>query len=117
MSDERLERLQIGSLERVRTETRPHVGAVVLATALGLLLASLHWVGLVAAGAAVAVVAPSFRRGAAYALGFGLLALAVFAVSTGSAAPLVAGMRPVVYVTVASAVGLPLLGSLARGIF
>ena len=103
-------------LTRVRTETRPHVVALAVAAGLGLLIASIHWIGLVAAGAAVAVVAPSFRRGVAYALGTGCLALVAFAVSLGGAAALVPGLRPIVYVTVASALGLPLFGSLVRGL-
>lgn len=103
-------------LARVRTEPRVHAGSLGLAVALGIALASIHWLGLVAAGAAVSIVAPTLRRGALYAVGVGVLSLAVFGVSLGSAAALVPGMRPIVYVTVASAIGLPLFGSLARGI-
>ena len=44
------------------------------------------------------------------------LALATFAVGLGPAAAVLPEMRPVVYLTVGSAVGLPLLGSLARGV-
>lgn len=103
-------------LVRIRTEPRIHAGSLGLAVALGIALASVHWLGLVAAGAAVSLVAPTLRRGALYAVGVGVLSLVVFAVSLGSAAALVPGMRPIVYVTVASAIGLPLFGSLARGI-
>lgn len=103
-------------LARIRTEPRIHVGSLAPAAAAGVAIASVHWIGLVAAGAAVAVVAPTLRRGALYAAGVGALSLIVFTVSLGSAAALVPGMRPVVYVTVASAFGLPLFGSLARGL-
>ncbi len=103
-------------LVRIRTEPRIHAGSLALAVAIGVGLASIHWLGLVAAGVAVAVVAPTLRRGALYAVGVGVLSLVVFGVSLGSAAALVPGMRPIVYVTGASALGLPLFGSLARGI-
>lgn len=103
-------------LVRVRTEPRTHAVSLALAAGLGGVLASIHWLGLVAAGVAVAVVAPTVRRGVAYAVGVGMLALVAFAVSIGPSAALVPGMRPVVYVTVAGALGLPLFGSLARGI-
>ncbi|WP_200532011.1 hypothetical protein [Halorubrum sp. LN27] len=104
------------ALARIRTESRPHAVALAVALIGGVALASVHWLGLVAAGAAAALVAPSFRRGVAYALAAGALALVTFTVALGSAAPLVAGMRPAVYVTAAGALGLPLLGSLARGV-
>lgn len=104
------------TLARVRTESRPHVVGVAVALAVGLLLASVHWLGLIVAGALVALVAPTFRRGVAYAALAGVLALVVFAVLLGSAVVAVLGMQPAVYVTVASAVGLPLFGALARGI-
>ncbi|SNZ03191.1 hypothetical protein SAMN06269185_0213 [Natronoarchaeum philippinense] len=104
------------TLDLARTQRRSHAVALAGAAALGLVLAWLHWLGLVAAGALVALVAPSIRRGVAYALAFGVLVLVAFAVSIGDAALLVPEMRPIVYVTVGAAVGLPLLGSLARGI-
>jgi hypothetical protein len=103
-------------LARVRRDPRLRIVAFAGAVALGLALASVHWVGLVAAGAGVALVAPTVRRGAAYAFGAGLLALAAFAASLGATAAFLPEMRPVVYVAVAAALGLPLLGSLARGV-
>lgn len=103
-------------LEQIRSDSRTHVVALAVALAVGVALASLHWIGLIAAGAAAALVAPTFRRGVAYALAAGVLALATFAVGLGPAAAVVPEMRPVVYLTVGSAVGLPLLGSLARGV-
>lgn len=104
------------SLDRGRTQRQPHAVALAGAAALGLLVAWLHWIGLVLGGALVALVAPSLRRGAAYALGFGALVLVAFAVSIGGSILLVPEMRPIVFVTVAGAIGLPLFGSLARGI-
>lgn len=105
-----------GALARVRSDPRTRAVALAVALALGVALASVHWLGLVAAGATAALVAPTFRRGVAYALAAGVLALVAFAVALGPAAALVPAMRPVVYVTVGAALGLPLLGSLARGV-
>ena len=103
-------------LARIRNEPRPRAVALAVAVGLGVAVASVHWLGLIAAGAAASLVAPSLRRGVAYALGAGVVALAAFAVSLGGAAPVLPEMRPVVYVAVAAALGLPLLGSLARGV-
>ncbi len=104
------------ALDQARTRRQPHAVALAGAAALGVLVAWFHWLGLVVGGALVALVAPSLRRGAAYALAFGVLVLVAFAVSIGDSILLVPEMRPIVYVTVASAVGLPLLGSVARGV-
>lgn len=114
-SDGTLERAGI-VLERVRTEHRPHVAAVAVAVALGLLLSWLHWVGLLVGGALVALVSPTLRRGIAGAIGFGAVVLVAFALSLGDSAWTVLEMTPVSYLVVASAFGLPVLGSLARGI-
>ncbi|MGQ3328284.1 MULTISPECIES: hypothetical protein [Halorubrum] len=105
-----------GLLARIRTDPRTHAVSLGVALAAGVALASVHWLGLVAAGAAAALVAPTVRRGVGYALVAGVLALVAFAVALGPAAAVVPEMRPVVYVTVASALGLPVLGSLARGV-
>jgi len=105
-----------GLLARIRTDSRTHVVALAAVLAVGVALSAGHWLGLVAAGAAAALVAPSLRRGVAYALAAGVLSLVAFALALGPAAALVPEMRPVVYVTVAGGLGLPLLGSLARGV-
>ena len=102
--------------ERVRTEARPRAAALLVALGVGVALATVHWFGLVAAGALASLAAPTVRRGVAYALGAGAVALAAFAASLGPAAAAVPGMRPVVYVTVGVGLGLPLLGSLARAV-
>ncbi|WP_256390809.1 hypothetical protein [Natronoarchaeum rubrum] len=104
------------ALDQARMRRRSHAVALAGAAALGLVFAWLHWLGLVLGGALVALVAPSIRRGVAYALAFGVLVLVAFAVAIGDAALLVPEMRPIVYVTVGAAIGLPLFGSLARGI-
>ena len=103
-------------LDRTRTESGPHAVALAAAVGLGVALATVHWFGLVAAGALASLVAPTVRRGVAYALGTGVVALAVFAASIGPSAAAVPGMRPIVYVTVGAGLALPLFGSLARAV-
>ncbi|WP_297886561.1 hypothetical protein [uncultured Halorubrum sp.] len=103
-------------LDRVRTEPRPHAAALVAAVGVGVALAIVHWVGLIAAGALASLVAPTVRRGVGYALGAGVVALAAFAVSLGPSAAAVPGMRPVVYLAVGAGLVLPLFGSLARAV-
>jgi len=103
-------------LDRVRTEPRPHAIALLTAVGVGVALATVHWIGLIAAGALASLVAPTVRRGVGYALGAGVVALAAFAVALGPAAAAVPGMRPVVYVAVGAGLALPLFGSLVRAV-
>ena len=102
--------------DRVRTEPSPHAVALVAALVAGVGLASLHWIGLIAAGALASLVAPTMRRGAGYALLAGVVCLAAFAAALGPAAGPASDMFPVVYVTVGAGLGLPLFGSLARAV-
>lgn len=104
-------------LERARTEPRAHAVAVVLSVAIGLLLASLHWFGLVVGGAIVGAVTPSLRRAVVGAVGFGVVVLIAFALVLGTATWTVLETTPVVYLTVGAAIGLPVLGSLSRGLY
>lgn len=76
----------------------------------------LHWFGLVAGGALVGFLSPTFRRALVAGFGFGVLVLAVFFLSLGGAAGPAFEATPVIYVTVAGALVLPLFGSLARGL-
>lgn len=105
-----------GTLERVRTEPRTHAAAALLAVVVGLAAAWLHWLGLIVGGALVGLTAASLPRALVGGVGFGLLALVAFAVSLGGDAFAVVEMVPAVYVTVAAGLGLPLLGSLVRGV-
>ena len=104
------------ALERVRTEPRAHWLAVLVVVPIGLLLAWLHWLGLVVAGALVGFISPTVWHGLVGALGFGVLVLAAFAIGLEDSAWRVLEMTPAVYVTVASALGLPALGALFRGV-
>ncbi|MFC4543613.1 hypothetical protein ACFO5R_16935 [Halosolutus amylolyticus] len=103
-------------LDRVRRESRIHAVALIAAVAIGLVAAWLHWAGLLLGGALVGLVAPTLRRAVLGTIGFGALVLVVFAVSLGGSVGAVVGMVPVVYLVVAAAFGLPLFGSLVRGL-
>ncbi|WP_265111371.1 hypothetical protein [Halosolutus halophilus] len=104
------------ALDRVRTTSRTHAVALVAAVGIGLIASWLHWFGLLLGGALVGLVSPTLRRAVLGAIGFGMLVLVVFTVSLGGSAGVVPGMTPVVYLVVAAAFGLPLLGSLVRGL-
>ncbi|USZ72756.1 hypothetical protein [Natronosalvus halobius] len=104
------------TLARVRTERSIHLLALLLAVGLGLVLSWFHWIGLVAGGVLVGLVARSLLRALGYGLGFGLVVLVVFAFVLGSGRGPALEMAPAIYLTVGAALGLPILGSLARGI-
>jgi hypothetical protein len=104
------------TLEGVRTEPRTHALAAIAVVIVGLALAWLHWFGLVLAGALVGLISPTIWRGLAGALGFGVLVLVAFAIGLGDSTWRVLEMTPVVYVVVASALGLPAFGALVRGV-
>lgn len=103
-------------LERVRTEPLAHAMTLVVVLAVGLAAAWLHWLGLVLGGALVGVVSKSVLRAVLGGVGFGVLVLLVFAASLGSAMGSALEMAPVSYLVVAAALGLPVLGSLVRGL-
>ena len=100
----------------IRTEPRRQAVALAIAALVGVGLAWHHWIGLLLAGALVGIVSPDLPRAMAAGLGVGILVLVVFALSLGSALGPALAMTPATYVTVGAAVGLPLLGSLVRGI-
>lgn len=103
-------------LRRCRTDPTTHAGALALAYGLGVGLAWVHWLGLVLTGAVVGLVSPTLRRAVLAAFGFGAFVLVVFASTLGGATWHVLEMAPISYLTAASALGLPILGSLVRGV-
>lgn len=103
------------TLERIRTDRRLHLGALTVAVGIGVVLAWLHWLGLVVGGALLGVVSPTLRYALAAAGGFGLVVFGVFALTLGDSVVPALTMRPIIYVTAASAVGLPVFGALVRG--
>ncbi|MFB6196967.1 MAG: hypothetical protein ABEI52_01690 [Halobacteriaceae archaeon] len=102
-------------LARVRTTRRYRILGTLLGAAIGIGLTWIHWIGLIIAGAVIGIIQRNMARAAGASLGFGVLVLLVMVASSPdlSAGELLA-FRPIVYVTVGSALGLPLVGSLAR---
>ncbi|GAB7017760.1 hypothetical protein [Halostagnicola bangensis] len=103
-------------LDRIRNEPLVHVSAVAVAAVIGLVVASIHWFGLLLGGALLGLVAPTLRRAVANGVAFGAVVLFVFALTLGSSAWALLEMTPIVYITVGSAFGLPVFGSLVRGV-
>jgi hypothetical protein len=105
-------------LDRIRTDPFVHWIALVVALLVGLALASVHWIGLVAGGALVGLVATTLKRALLAGLGFGVtvvfvwLGLLVFNGVLGK----VLATGQFVWIAVAVGVVAPLLGSLLRGV-
>lgn len=92
--------------------------AVIAAGAVGVALASVHWLGLVAAGALVGVFAPSPRRGLVWGFGLGVVVLGVFfsqAVVAGTLDRVLTAGRPALLAIIIPVVVTP-LGSLIRAL-
>lgn len=104
------------ALGTIRTRPRPHFVAMVITAFVGLFLVWLHWFGLILAGALVGIVSPSLRNGVFSALGFGILVIALFLLSHVTVTTRVLSMEPIIYITLLSALVLPILGSLVRGL-
>lgn len=107
-----------GPLRRVREDPVVHWLVLLAVTAIGLGLATVHWLGLVAAGALVGLVATSFRRALLAGVGFGAFALAVWLgrlAIEGSLGDVLATGEFVLIAVVVGVAG-PVLGSLVRGI-
>ncbi len=105
-------------LAAVRTGTRGRRLLVTAgAVAFGLVLATGHWVGLLLGGAFVGVLQRDLKRAVVGGLLFGLVALGAFVlVAPRLEAGELLALTPAVYVTVGAGLGLPLLGSLTRGV-
>jgi hypothetical protein len=105
-------------LARLRETPRYHWLGLVAACLAGLVLASVHPVGLVAGGALVGLVSTTLRRAVLAGLGFGVLVLVAWAgllVWHGSLGGVLATGQ-FVALGAAMALGGPLLGSLVRGV-
>lgn len=105
-------------LARLREDPLVHWLALLVAVTVGIWLAAVHWLGLVAAGALVGLVAASLRRALLAGVGFGAFAIAVWLTRHAVAGTLGAVLATGEFVLIAVAIGLaaPLLGSLVRGI-
>jgi len=105
-------------LDRVRRVPRYQWLAMVAGCAVGLVLASIHWVGLVAGGALVGLAATTLPRALLAGLGFGVLVVLtwvgglLWAGSLGN----VTAMGRIAGLGLGMAIVGPLVGSLVRGI-
>ncbi|ELZ08200.1 hypothetical protein C479_12703 [Halovivax asiaticus JCM 14624] len=105
-----------GAVSRIRTQPGPHRVAVVVAVVVGLGLAWFHWLGLLLGGMLVGFVARTLRRALLAGLGFGVVLLAVFAVTVAGSLGQTLAMTPPIYLTIGAALGLPTFGALVRGV-
>lgn len=104
-------------LAEVRGDRRRRWLGVAAGAVVGLALGAVHPLGLLVGGAAVGLPQRDLPRALAAGLGFGILALVAFVLLAPSLdVGDVLAFSPVVYVTVGGALGLGLLGSLARGV-
>jgi len=108
----------MSQLARIRTEPRAHWVALVVAIALGLAAASVHWLGLVVGGALVGLVTTGLKRALLAGLGFGVLAVLAWLGSLLIAGSLgdVLGMGLFPWLGVGIGIAAPALGSLLRGV-
>lgn len=92
--------------------------ATVAAFAVGVVLGWVHWAGLIAGGALVGLVAPSFRRALLYGLYLGGVVFALFAASLfvfGTFGRF-AGMGQLTALSLVISLGLPTLAAGVRGL-
>jgi hypothetical protein len=105
-------------LREVRETPTYHWLAVIGACLLGLVLATVHWLGLVVGGALVGLVATTLKRALLAGLGFAVLVLTVWAglFVVGGVFGKVVAMGQITAISVAMGIALPVLGSLLRGV-
>jgi len=105
-------------LRLLREDPAYHWVGLLVAIVVGVALSTVHWLGLVAGGALVGLLAASVRRAVLAALGFGVIVLLVWVVLFAFAGSLGEVLATGRLVVVGTAMGLlaPVLGSLARGI-
>lgn len=103
-------------IDAVRETASSRWVALGVATVAGLLLASIHPLGLLVGGALVSLPTHNWKRGVLAGLAFGVLALVVFAVllATGGAFGRYLGMGRITAVSVAIPLVLGTVGGLAR---
>ncbi|WP_267639513.1 hypothetical protein [Haloarchaeobius amylolyticus] len=106
------------ALAPLREDDRRRRLATVSAVVLGLALAWVHWLGLVVAGALVALPQSSLRRGLGASLAFAGLVLLGFLADLALAGALdgFAGLGTLALLPVAIGIVLPLFGALSRAI-
>jgi len=101
----------------LRRDDRRRRVALAVALVAGVAAAWLHWIGLVVAGALVGLTRRSLPRALAAGVAVGAAVLATFVLlSPALAAGELLALGQPAYVAVGSALALPLLGSLTRGV-
>lgn len=114
--------MSVGSLGQRLTALRTNASRRRLATlagvVLGLLVAQVHWLGLVAGGALVSLPQTSLGRGVAAGVGFGALSWLVFlgGLWWNDVVGLYPAMGQVAAVVAGISLACGLLGGLARGL-
>jgi len=106
-------------LAAVQTDPTRRFRATVLAGAVGALLATVHWSGLLVGGALVGLAWPTLRRALVAGLGFGVAVVAVFALELALAGTLSETLSMGVFAVVPAVVPLVAgpLGAGVRGLF
>jgi hypothetical protein len=105
------------ALADLRTNDAQRRAALVAAALVGVLAASVHWLGLVVAGALVGLVSEDLPRALAAGLAVGVLVLVVHVGASPVMGPgEFVGLAPASYVGVGAALVAPLWGSLVRGV-
>ena len=109
----------LARLSALQRDSRRRLLATGGALVVGVVLATVHWAGLLVGGALVGLSQPTLRRALAAGLGFGVVVLGVTAVRLALAGTLeeVLATWPVVGVGVAIALVAGPVGALARGLF
>jgi hypothetical protein len=102
------------ALAAVRADPRKRAVAIPAAVVVGLAVAWLHWLGLVAAGALVGLVSRSVPRAIAWGVVVGLVAIALTLLTHPVDPAGFLAFRPPVYLTVAAGLLAAVWGSLAR---
>lgn len=101
----------------IRRRRRWRWSALGMATAAGLGMAWVHWVGLFLAGGLVGLVSQTLGRAALAGVVLGVFSILVqILLLPGMNAGAFLALRPPVYVTVAVGIGAPVWGSLIRGV-
>lgn len=105
----------MSALDALRADRKTRLTATGVAVVLGLALATLHWSGLVVAGALVALPQRSLPRGIAAGVALGGLVVVAWLVLAGTLSSVLAMGQPA-WLALGIGLLLPAFGSLTRGL-
>jgi hypothetical protein len=107
-----------GPLQELRKRPRYRVAGFAGGSLVGLVAASIHWLGLIVGGVLVGLFATHTKRAPVFGLGFGVLVLLVWLGLLGlsGTAGKALSMGQFSFLPVAIGIGLPVVGSLFRGV-